>query len=61
MFKNFVVWEQRYLQFRWEMFNALNQVNLANPAVILGVATAGEITATSANPRNMQLALKFVF
>ncbi len=44
VFKNFVVREQRYLQFRWEMFNALNQVNLANPAVTLGVATAGLIT-----------------
>jgi hypothetical protein len=61
LFKNFVVHEQKYLQFRWEMFNALNEVNLANPAVTLGVATAGLITATAANPRNMQLGLKFVY
>ncbi len=61
LFKNFVIREQKYLQFRWEMFNALNEVNLANPAVTLGVATAGLITATNGNSRNMQLGLKFVY
>ena len=57
LFKNFAVWDQRYLQFRWEMFNALNQVNLANPAVTLGVSTAGLISASADNPRIMQLGL----
>ncbi len=58
--KNFYVHEQKYLQFRWEMFNAFNQVNLGNPGTILGVRTAGLITGAGA-ARTMQLALKFVF
>jgi hypothetical protein len=61
LMKNFVIREQRYLQFRWEMFNSLNHVNLGNPSVTLGTATAGLITATNGNPRTMQLGLKFVF
>ena len=60
LFKNFVIREQKYLQFRWEMFNAFNEVNLGNPAVTLGVATAGLITSAG-SPRNMQMGLKFVF
>jgi hypothetical protein len=61
LMKNFVVHEKKYLQFRWEMFNALNHVNLANPSVTLGTTTAGLITGINGNPRNMQLGLKFVF
>jgi len=62
--KNFYVTESKYLQFRWEMFNMPNHVNLNNPAgsrnQTIGLATTGLIT--SAQPaRSMQLGLKFVF
>jgi len=60
LLKNFYVHEQKYLQFRWEMYNAFNQVNLGSPAVTLGVNTAGLITSAGTS-RNIQFALKFVF
>ena len=52
--------KQKYLQFRWEMFNAMNEVNLGNPSVTLGTTTAGQITS-AADARQMQFGLKFVF
>jgi hypothetical protein len=62
--KNFYVTESKYLQFRWEMFNMPNHVNLNNPAgsrnQTIGLAVTGLIT--SAQPaRSMQFGLKFVF
>jgi hypothetical protein len=58
--KNFYVTESKYLQFRWEMFNMPNHVNLNNPVTTVGIATTGLIT--SAQPaRSMQFGLKFVF
>ena len=58
-FKNIRIREGKTLQFRWEMFNAFNNVNLSDPnttvgwnfGVIVGAATA----------REMQVGLKFVF
>ena len=58
--KNFHFSERKYLQFRWEMFNAMNEVNLGNPVTTLGTATAGQITG-SGDARQMQVGLKFVF
>jgi hypothetical protein len=58
--KNFRFSEQRYLQFRWEMFNAMNEVNLGTPVAMIGVTTAGQITSAG-EARQMQLGLKFVF
>jgi hypothetical protein len=56
--KRFIITEQRYFQFRGELFNAFNQVNLKPPASTVGSAGFGTITA--ANPgRNVQLGLKF--
>jgi hypothetical protein len=60
LFKNFYVTEQKYLQFRWEMFNALNEVNLGTPVTTIGLATTGLISSAG-TPRQMQMALKFVF
>jgi hypothetical protein len=58
--KNFYVTESKYLQFRWEMFNMPNHVNLNNPNTTIGVSTTGQIF--SAQPaRSMQLGMKFVF
>src|SRR5260221_8793800 len=41
--KNFYVTETRYLQFRWEMFNAPNHVNLSAPTTTINLATTGKI------------------
>ena len=60
LLKNFLIHEEKYLQFRWEMFNAMNEVNLGAPSVTLGTTTAGQITSAG-DARTMQLGLKFVF
>jgi hypothetical protein len=48
------------IQFRWEIFNVINHVNLDNPSSALNSSTFGPITG-SGEPRIMQLALKFSF
>ena len=60
LMKNFYITESKYVQFRWEMFNAPNHVNLSNPGTALGTPTFGRILSAGA-ARQMQLALKFVF
>ena len=56
--KQFHLTEQRYFQFRGELFNAFNQVNLNPPNSTVGSAGFG--TITSALPgRNVQLGMKF--
>jgi Carboxypeptidase regulatory-like domain len=58
--KNFYITEKKYLQFRWEMFNMPNHVNLNNPNTTIGLAVTGRITG--AGPaRSMQLGMKFIF
>jgi Carboxypeptidase regulatory-like domain/TonB dependent receptor len=69
--KYFHITEQKTIQFRWEMFNALNNVNLSNPTATLdngyltgayiGLPTSGQIFSTSTPSRIMQFALKFAF
>ena len=60
LLKNFHFSEQRYVQLRWEMFNATNHVNLNDPGLVFGTNTFGVINA--AGPaRQMQFALKIVF
>ena len=55
------------LEFRWELFNLFNRVNLSDPSGALFGATgnlnssAGQITSTRLNSRQIQLALKLVF
>jgi hypothetical protein len=49
------------LDFRIEMFNALNTPQFADPDTNVSSATFGLISATSVAPRMMQLALKFTF
>jgi len=58
--KNFHVTESKYLQFRWEMFNMPNHVNLRNPDTTIGIGTTGKIFEAFA-ARSMQLGMKFVF
>ena len=48
-------------EFRWEVFNVLNQATFANPASALpaaGFGTMGQITSTIGGPRTMQMALR---
>ncbi|MEW5983631.1 MAG: carboxypeptidase regulatory-like domain-containing protein [Acidobacteriota bacterium] len=50
----------RVLQFRWEIFNLLNRVNLNGPSTALNSSTFGQITGAG-DPRIMQLGFKFTF
>jgi hypothetical protein len=50
------------LIFRWEIFNALNRANFANPSNDVSTPSAfGVISALTVNPRIMQYALKLEF
>jgi hypothetical protein len=66
--KNTGLGENRSLQFRWEVFNLFNRPNmgLPNSTAFLAAsgavsATAGRITSTSTDAREMQFALKLSF
>jgi hypothetical protein len=59
--KNFYFGETRFLQFRWEMFNAPNHVNLSNPNTVIGQGSTGKIFSTRDPARSMQFGLKFTF
>jgi hypothetical protein len=48
------------LQFRWEIFNVVNRVNLNAPTTALNNANFGKILSAG-SPRIMQAALKFTF
>jgi hypothetical protein len=58
--KDFPFYRESHLQFRGEVFNTFNNVNLGAPGSTLGTATFGEISSASA-PRIVQFALKFEF
>jgi hypothetical protein len=67
LMKKFPFGEKRYVQFRWEAFNALNHVNLlafqnGSPTLntAIGQSSTGKITAAG-DARVMQIALKLVF
>jgi len=55
------VTERFRLQFRWEMFNALNRAQFGAPSLSPSSGTYGRITNTVNAPRTMQFGLKFVF
>jgi hypothetical protein len=50
----------REIQFRAELFNLLNSVQKLDPVATLNSSNFGQIT-TAADPRIVQLALKYVF
>jgi hypothetical protein len=58
--KNIRITEHKQLQFRCDMFNTGNWVNLGNPVVTLNSPNFGKIQ-TAGSPRIFQLALKFLF
>lgn len=58
--RNFTVREQNKIQFRWEVFNALNHANFALPAYYVNAPNCATLTSAG-NPRTMQLALRYSF
>jgi hypothetical protein len=56
----FPVRERQHVEFRAEAFNILNRLNANNPTATLNSASFGKILS-AADPRIMQLALKYVF
>jgi len=60
LFKKFSIRESWQLQYRWEMFNALNHANLGQPRSNISAVRPGQIDTTS-GPRNMQMGLRMVF
>ncbi len=71
VFKNIPIRERLRAQFRVEMFNIFNRVNLAQPSAKVGSslgligstlgASSGQPGIGPGEPFNMQLALKFLF
>ena len=61
--KNFHLTEKMNLQFRWEVFNALNRTNLQNPNndVSSGNTSAGRIFDIASPMRNQQFGLHLTF
>jgi len=60
LFKNFYFERKGSLQFRWEVFNALNHANLNLPNINVNEPTGGTITA-SGTGRLMQFGLRYRF
>ena len=60
LFKTFRPRESWGLQYRWEMFNAVNHANLSNPRSNITAANPGQINGTS-EPRIMQMGLRLTF
>jgi hypothetical protein len=62
IFKSFSVIADHLLQFRLEVFNTFNHVNLGQPnATIDAPLTVGRISTTATDARQIQLALKYTF
>jgi hypothetical protein len=60
--KTFDLWAERYkFQIRMDDFNALNHANFGNPGTSLSTGSAGVITSTTNNGRNLQLGGRFSF
>ena len=60
LFKVIPIHEKLKLQFRAELFNALNHANLGNPVANIASATVGQILSAS-SPRIMQFGLRLAF
>jgi hypothetical protein len=60
LFKKFPIRERHKVEFRCEMFNMFNFVNLANVETRLSRANFGQVTSAGA-PRIFQFGLKYSF
>ncbi|MFN7918976.1 MAG: TonB-dependent receptor [Bryobacteraceae bacterium] len=61
LFKDFRIREPLVLQFRAEAFNLFNHPQFGQPNATIGTSSAGTITSTVGNPRQLQLALRLQF
>jgi len=61
LFKNTRIAEKYQLQFRAEAFNAFNRVQFGNPNTNINSTAFGVISSQQNSPRNLQLALRFLF
>ncbi|MGI8989447.1 MAG: carboxypeptidase regulatory-like domain-containing protein [Bryobacteraceae bacterium] len=61
VFKDIPVHERMRLQFRFEVFNVMNHPQFDFPNTSIGAPQAGVIAAQANQPRDIQLALKFLF
>ena len=61
LFKNIPVHEQVRAQFRFEVFNLFNRPQFGTPGTTIGSSTAGVISSQANAPRDVQVALKFIF
>lgn len=61
LFKNIPLHEKLTVQVRAEAFNLLNHPSFANPSAVFGTSAFGNITATTINNRQLQLAAKINF
>lgn len=62
LLKTFPITHERVkLQFRFEMFNALNRVQFGNPTISPNAVTDGQIFSQANAPRMLQLGLKLLF
>jgi len=53
--------ESRNIEFRWEVFNALNRVHFATPSAAFATPGFGTVGGQANSPRTMQFALKLNF
>lgn len=61
LFRQFPITEDKKLEFRFEMFNAFNQVVYAPPDAALVDPTYGAVSGTANVARQMQFGIKFYF
>jgi hypothetical protein len=59
--KRTTITESTNIEFRWEVFNAFNNVNFSLPETDIFSPSFGQILSTNTQPRLMQFALKFNF
>src|SRR5437899_1898906 len=60
-FKNFLLNERHRIQFRAELFNIFNHVNLGQPGASFSTSSFGKISGTSTDGRDIQFALRYQF
>lgn len=60
LLKRFPIRDRSYLQFRWEVFNAINHTNFRLPERFVDAPNAATIIEAG-SARTMQIALRFVF
>jgi hypothetical protein len=61
LLKDFVIRENKTLQFRWEIFNLFNTPIFGPPNADFSSGAAGQITTLAGDPRVMQFALRLSF